>query len=193
MVLAGAAACSGQPDNSPTPSPTVSESTESFTSSPTPTSETEAASANAEALVNEYYAVLDRFGARPATDAAELESVAIDKDLDVRESQFSSWARDGWTQTGSTRLSVVEVQSVNLDNSDPSAGRVPTVEVDVCFDVSGVDVVDGSGISVVTVERPDTGWIRHTVSNRTWESDPVDGWRVSTSVDLEQPPCEATD
>jgi len=83
------------------------------------------------------------------------------------------------------------VPSVNLDNSDPAAGRVPTVQVDVCFDVTGVDVRDGSGSSVVPAGRPVTGWIRHTVSNYSWETDPTGGWRVSTSVDLKRPPCEA--
>ena len=30
---------------------------------------------------------------------------------------------------------------------DPKAGRVPTVQVDVCYDVSGVDIVDADGKS----------------------------------------------
>ena len=52
------------------------------------------------------------------------------------------------------------MQSVNLDNSDPKAGKVPTVQIDVCYDVSDVDVLDANGKSVVSPDRPDTGWIR---------------------------------
>ena len=106
--------------------------------------------------------------------------------------QFERNRRDGYVQTGTTRLAKIEVPSVNLDNSDPATGRVPAVQVDVCFDVTGVDVLDASGASVVTAERPGTGWIRHTVSNYSWDTDPTGGWRVSTSVDLERAPCEAT-
>lgn len=151
------------------------------------------AAANAEALVREYYQVLDKVATDTSVPLTELKTVAVSDELSIWEDEFVRERRDGWHQVGETRISQVEVQSVNLDNSDPSAGRVPTVEVDVCFDVSGVDVVDGSGASVITAERPDNGWIRHTVSNDSWDTDPVGGWRVSTSADLEQPPCEATD
>ena len=66
-------------------------------------------------------------------------------------------------QTGETKVVELKVQSVNLDNSDPKAGKVPTVQIDVCFDVSDVDVVDADGKSVVSPDRPDTGWIRFSV------------------------------
>lgn len=145
----------------------------------------------AEVLIRDYYELLDELGANPSGELSRLEDVAISKDLDVRRNQFTRWQRDGWVQSGSTKIAELEVTSVNLDNSDPSTGRVPAVQIDVCFDVSDVDVVDRSGASVVTAERPETGWIRHTVSNYSWDTDPLDGWRVSTSVDLEEAPCAA--
>ena len=64
---------------------------------------------------------------------------------------------------------------MNLDNSDPKAGKVPTVQIDLCFDVSEVDVVDANGKSVVSPDRPDTGWIRFLVSNYEWDADPDGG------------------
>jgi hypothetical protein len=195
VLVAALSACTGTPSDPPTSAPPTAtqapaEPTTSPSSSPSATlTDSEAAAANAEALVRNYWSALDRVGSDPSLPLETLEEVAVSKDLTVRMNQFTTWRRDGWVQSGSTELAELQVQSVNLDTS---GGRVPTVQVDVCFDVTGVDVVDGSGSSVVTAERPDTGWIRHTVSNYSWESDPSGGWRVSTSVDLEQAPCEPT-
>ncbi|WP_407343382.1 hypothetical protein [Pengzhenrongella phosphoraccumulans] len=154
-------------------------------------SETELAAANAEDLVRKYYRVIDELAIDPSRPLSELESVAISKELSIWLHQFERERRDAWHQTGATTLARLEVQSVNLDNSDPATGRVPAVQVDVCFDVTDVDVLDASGTSVVTPDRAATGWVRHTVSNYSWDTDPTDGWRVSTSVDLKQAPCVA--
>ena len=77
----------------------------------------------------------------------------------------------GQRQAGTTRVSELKVQSVNLDNSDPDAGKVPTVVIDVCWDVSKVDVLDKDGKSIVCPNRPDTGWTRYT--SRTTTSPPT--------------------
>ena len=81
---------------------------------------------------------------------------------------------------------------MNLDNSDPQAGKVPTVQIDLCFDVTDVDVVDAQGKSVVKTDRPDTGWIRFLVSNYHWDDDPDGGWRVASSQDIERTRCDAS-
>ena len=83
------------------------------------------------------------------------------------------------------------VQSVDLNNSDPKAGRAPTVQVDVCYNLTDVDVVDEDGESIVNPDRPETGWIRYFVSNYKWETDPSGAWRVATSKSLERAPCDA--
>lgn len=98
----------------------------------------------------------------------------------------------GLVQTGETRIAELVVQSVDLDNSDPKAGRVPTVQVDVCYDVSDVDVVDEDGQSIVSPERPEVGWIRYFVANYEWATDPSAAWRVANSKSLEQAPCDAS-
>jgi hypothetical protein len=194
VVLAVASACVAAPADTP-PTPTITDSPMSTTPSPStsvsPRSESELAAADAELLVHEYYRVIDELGSDPVASLSQLDGVAISKDLDSWKRQLERNRRDSYIQTGSTHLSAIEVSSVNLDNSDPATGRVPTVQVDVCFDVSDVDVLDASGASIVTAERPDTGWIRHMVSNYSWDTDPTGGWRVSTSVDLERAPCEA--
>jgi hypothetical protein len=85
----------------------------------------------------------------------------------------------------------LDVQSVNLDNSDPSASKVPTIQIDVCWDVSKVDVVDSAGKSIVSKSRPDIGWTRLTVANYDYVIDPQKGWRVATGQDLKKAPCAA--
>ena len=95
-------------------------------------------------------------------------------------------------QVGDTKIAKLDVQSVNLDNTDPSAGKVPTVQIDVCWDVSGVDVVDATGKSIVSSSRPDTGWTRLTVANYHYAANPTTGWRVATGQDLKKDPCDAS-
>jgi hypothetical protein len=84
------------------------------------------------------------------------------------------------------------VQAVSLDNSDPSAGKVPTVTVDACWDVSNADLIDQSGKSMVSPSRANTGWTRYTVANYHWSESPSSGWRIATSQDLKQTSCAAS-
>jgi hypothetical protein len=98
----------------------------------------------------------------------------------------------GLRQVGATRIKTLRVQSVNLDNSEPSAGKVPTVTIDVCWDVSGADLVDKSGKSVVKPGRAETGWARYTVANYHWSENPSGGWRIATSQDLKKTSCAAS-
>ena len=85
-------------------------------------------------------------------------------------------------QVGDTKIVKLKVQSISLDRS-------ATALVDVCWDVSGVDIVDADGKSAVSPDRKDVGWTRFTVTNDKWDTAPVDGWRVSGGSDLEKAPC----
>ncbi len=69
---------------------------------------------------------------------------------------------------------------------------MPTVVIDVCWDVSKVDVLDKSGKSIVSPTRPNTGWTRYTVANYVYAADPTSGWRVATGQDLKKTPCAAS-
>tara|TARA_B100000678_G_C18183255_1_gene492061 strand:- start:685 stop:1299 length:615 start_codon:yes stop_codon:yes gene_type:complete len=160
-------------------------------SSPTPTSPSESATAAATATVNDYYAIRNQLRRDPEQPLSMLKSVAISTELATQQTLFKRERKQGLHQTGETKVVELEVQSVNLDNSDPQAGKVPTVQIDVCFDVSGVDVLDADGKSVVTPDRPDTGWIRYSVANYEWDSDPDGAWRVASSQDIERTPCDA--
>jgi hypothetical protein len=191
------AAVSGCADNDADPAPTRpsnSSPTESMepTGTASPTSPNDAATADATAAMTDYYAVLDGLRADRASDLKKLETVAIGAQLNAVQTLVERQRDQGQRQTGTTAISELKVQSVTLDNSDPDAGKVPTVVIDVCWDVSKVDVLDKSGKSIVSPNRPDTGWTRYTVANYDYAADPSGGWRVATGQDLRQTPCAAS-
>lgn len=173
-------------------SPTPSSSTPTPTATATPPSDTELASEAASATLRKYYDVRNQLRQNPSRPLSLLDQVAISTELAAQKNLFKKERKQGLHQVGATKVAELEVQSVNLDNSDPKAGKVPTVQIDLCFDVSKVDVVDADGKSVIRPDRPDTGWIQFLVSNYEWETDPDAGWRVASSKDIERTPCEAS-
>ena len=189
LLLVALAACT---EDKGVPTPSLTTSAPAVTTSPTPPTESQVASAAAEAKVREYYVVRNRLRQDPSQPLASLKGVAISTELTAQQRVFKNARRDGIHQTGDTTLTELKIQAVNLDNSDPKAGKVPVVQVDVCYDVSGVDLLDKDGKSVVSPGRPDSGWIRHTVANYEWESNPGGAWRVASSQDLEKSPCAAS-
>jgi hypothetical protein len=142
--------------------------------------------------VQNYFTVVDDLRSDPATGLKQLNAVATSAQLNAVETLIRRQRGEGQRQTGTTTISDLKVQSVNLENSDPDAGKVPTVVIDVCWDVSKVDVLDKSGKSIVSPARPDIGWTRYTVANYDYAADPTGGWRVATGQDLKQAPCAAS-
>ena len=183
-------------DGSPAPSPTsTSPSSPSESPSPTttrsPASESEEAAADAEAVVRDYYAVVDELRSDPASDLVGLDAVASSIALSSLQRMVERERGDGWHQTGRTKIVTIDLQGVELNNTDADGAVAPLVLLDVCIDVSGVDVLDANGSSVAAAGHPTTGWERQTVINHDRENDPVGGWRVSTSETLGRQPCEA--
>lgn len=190
-VLAAVAACGGNvagpPSTTPTSTPT---STPTFaTTTASPISPSAQASGEAEATVRKYYAVLDELGGDPKSDLSKLGSVATSTQLSAMRTVLRRQHERRERQTGSLVVAKLKVQSVNLDNSDPSAGKVPAVVIDVCWDVSKVDVLSAKGTSIISANRPDRGWTRLTVANYKYAHNPHGGWRVATGQDLKQAPC----
>ena len=190
LLLVAGTSCADD-DGDPTDPRSNPPASSPSSSSPTPTSPSESATAAATATVNDYYAIRNQLRRDPTQPLSRLKSVAISTELTTQQTLFKRERKQGLHQTGETKVVELQVQSVNLDNSDPQAGKVPTVQIDVCFDVSGVDVLDADGKSVVTPDRPDTGWIRYSVANYQWDSDPDGAWRVASSQDIERTPCDA--
>ena len=164
----------------------------STTSTPSPPTDSELAAEAASAVLRKYYDVRNQLRQDPARPLALLDDVAIATELAAHKNLFRNERKQGLHQIGDTLVAELEVQSVNLNNSDPKVGKVPTVQIDLCFDVSDVDVVDADGKSVVSPDRPDTGWIQFLVSNYQWDTEPESGWRVASSKDIERMPCEAS-
>ena len=192
LVLAAVTACGHggtDPSADPTPSPTQTSSPAPVATSSAPASPTELAAAQATQKVRDYYAMLDRLGQHPQSSLKPLHGVAISTELAAARNFLLGQHQRGERQIGSLNLLAVTVQSVNLDDSDPVDGHVPTVVIDVCHDVSGTDVVDKSGKSVVLTTRPVRAWTRWTVANYQFKKHPSDGWRVASGKDLTRTPC----
>lgn len=190
-IAMGGCASDGN-DPAATPTPTSSSSSPAPTAtSPTPQSDSEIASEAASAVLRKFYDLRNQLRQDPSQPLTLLDDVAISTELAAQKQLFKKEREQGLHQTGETKVVELEVQSVNLDNSDPKVGKVPTVQIDLCFDVSGVDVIDKDGKSVISPDRPDTGWIQFLVSNYQWDTDPDGSWRVASSQDIERTPCEA--
>ena len=188
-IAVGGCASDGN-DPAASPSPSLS-SPAPTTATTTPPSDSEVASEAASAVLRKFYEVRNELRQDPSQPVTLLDDVAISTQLAAQQQLFKKERKQGLHQTGETKIAELEVQSVNLDNSDPKAGKVPTVQIDVCLDVSGVDVIDKDGKSVISPDRPDTGWIQYLVSNYQWDTDPDGGWRVASGQDIERTPCEA--
>jgi len=139
--------------------------------------------------MHRYYAVLDSVRQRKKEPISRLASVMTSTELTTERRLVMRERQQGDRQVGSTRIAALTVQAVNLDNSDPSAGKVPTVTIDVCWDVSKVDVRGPTGHSIVLPSRPDRAWTRFIVANYHWSTDRSGGWRVADGSDLKKPPC----
>lgn len=194
LLLAGSAGCAtDEATPAPTPANTPSpESPEAMASSSADVSPSQIAADSASDLVRRYYVVRDDLRHDPSLALDALEAVTTSTELDAQEALFERERQRGLAQTGDTVIGDLRVQAVNLDNSDPGAGKAPTVQVDVCWDVSEVDILDANGESIVSSDRPDSGWIRYSVVNHTWDADRTGGWRVATSHDLERTACAAS-
>ncbi len=192
LLLVAVTACAddgNDPSTNPSSPPSSSAPT---TATPTPPSDSEVASEAASAVLRRFYDVRNQLRQDPSQPLTLLDDVAISTQFAAQKQLFKKEREQGLHQTGDTKVVELEVQSVNLDNSDPKAGKVPTVQIDLCVDVSGVDVVDKDGKSVISPDRPDTGWTQYLVSNYQWDSDPEGGWRVASGRDIERTPCDAS-
>ena len=189
--VAALAAVSSCTDSKPGGPPSTGSAPASNTPAPTQTSDTEVASGAAVDVVRSYFRVLDDLRQDRGKSLQGLSMVAVSTQLITQRRLLETERAKKLHQVGETALPDVKVEAVNLDNSDPEAGKVPTVTVDVCWDVSDADLVDTSGKSVVSPERVDVGWTRYSVANYEYQTDPVTGWRVASGKDLQQPPCDA--
>lgn len=171
MVAASTSACTGNDPPDP-PSTTTASPT---TTTPSPEDQ---AIAEATPVVHDYYRVMDELASDPTMDLARLEEVTISAGLGEAKTEIVFGRSKGYRSVGTTELVSVNPTDVTLEfkpNDQPP--DIPTVSFDVCYDVSGVDVVDATGKSVVLPERPEQALTRLAVSNYDWPA--PEGWKVS--------------
>ncbi|MFC8797121.1 hypothetical protein ACFT2C_05275 [Promicromonospora sp. NPDC057138] len=192
MALLTVSGCTASAtDPTPTPSATTTTSAPpSVSPKPSPTTESELAAASAEALAHEYYRITDAVAADP-TNLKPLKTVATSAELIRLRNTFGPWEDDGWHKTGTIQVIDLTTQSVSFDDSGQGSNAGPTVQIDVCYDVADVDVVDASGESQVDANRPDRAWERLWISNPDYDDDPESGWLVADRKTLEREPCAA--
>ena len=81
-------------------------------------------------------------------------------------------------------MASVSVVSVDLE---PEPGGYPTVVLQACIDVSGLDVVDGSGNSLVSPERVDRTRSTVTLYQLEATSERPAGWYITEATSLGEP------
>lgn len=187
ILLVALTSCSDdadEPGAAPPPTPTSQSPTASPSDEPS-ASPSEKAAKDAEAKVREYYALVDLLRQEPKRSAKRLEAVASSVQLTAQKAFLAGQRKAGNRQVGDTKVVEVKVQSVALD-------ELPTVVVDVCWDVSDGDVLNRQGESIVSPDRKSIGWTQLYVTNYSWDKDPEGGWRVAGGSDLEKAPCTAS-
>lgn len=113
------------------------------------------AAAAAEARYREYLAVDNAIGQGGYTSSAPYDTVTVAPQRLTSETRFrqtKAAAGIGGRLLGNTELASLTITSVDLT---PEPGGYPKVVLQACVDVSGTDVVDKSGVSVVSAERVD--------------------------------------
>lgn len=148
VVLALGLFAAGCTKSEPQPTPTPPSTSQSATvsPSPTPTPTIPASEAAAIARARGYVAMLDKLSSNPKATLDELSTEARGKAADKWRQILLDDRSAGHRQTGSTKLTLI---SAKVGSSDQRWA------VTMCLDVSGVDVVDRDGKSVVAKNRPD--------------------------------------
>lgn len=139
----------GEPQT-PTPSTSASPASPTPTPSPTPspTPTTDPAQAAQETVVR-YFHVLDTLLQDPELPGDELGEVATGEARTVNLRRINTYRGKEHVQEGDVVLRGISSGIPKGDSGEQA------VSVQVCVDVSDVDVVDGNGKSVVEASRPD--------------------------------------
>jgi len=121
---------------------------------PSPTAEPifasdEEALAAAEEAYAAYLAVSDQILQDGGLEPDRLLHVATEKLYADAIGGFDKFASNGWRAVGSTAFDSLQLQS--YDASAPPGE--PLVVIYACVDLSGIDVIDSSGVSVVSATR----------------------------------------
>lgn len=144
------------PAAAPTASPTPTESTAPSTPTPAPSDselapDEAAAAQEAEQSLVSLVQLGNEVGADPTASLDGIEELASGFVLGEIQALAAERAQLGYTQTGEAKVTSVTVDDVDL------GGRPPSLTLDVCVDVSDIDVLDADGTSLsANMYLPDT-------------------------------------
>jgi hypothetical protein len=139
LSIAALASCSSDPGEMPVPSPSVT---------PVFASEEEALAA-AEKLYGDYVAYANALGQSGWADPSGFEEYVRGEALEEELETATSFRNKGWIQVGDATFDTLQLQQL-----EDAGERYVAISIYVCSDVSTVDVIDPTGASVVSADRP---------------------------------------
>ena len=177
----------GDEPEGPTPAPViVNEPAEPDPVEPPVTQTPEdVAAAEAQERYREFLRIDDQIGQDGYQSSARYDEVLVSPQRSIQELAFrQAQELPDARLVGNKELASLSVVSVDLK---PEPGGYPTVVLQACVDVSGVDVVDGSGNSLVSPERRDR--TRSTVTLYQLEATPERpaGWYITEATARGEP------
>ena len=146
LTLLGALSLAGC---APAPAPQASE-TNGPTEAPVFASDEEALAAATEAYAA-YLAMSDQILAEGGADPERIRAFTTERLADIEMEGFANVRSSGFRSVGESQFSELALQ----DQGKPGKAGRGMLSAYVCSDVSGVDVVDANGESVVKDVRPD--------------------------------------
>jgi hypothetical protein len=132
----------------PTGTPSASPSA---TATPVFASDAEALAA-AEKAYAAYLKVSDEIAQDGGKDPERINAVSTGALTKDDLAGFATFSAKGWRSVGLSKIRSIVLQSADLGSTSSAMDVVTTY---VCEDVSGVDVLDSDGASVVSSSRPD--------------------------------------
>ncbi|PXA70683.1 hypothetical protein [Cryobacterium arcticum] len=136
LLLLPVSACAAEPTPAPTSAPP--------TAAPVFATDEEALAAAEEAYAN-YLSRSSAIAHGGGVDAQLMTEVATGEALETEIGSFEEMSKAGTVGVGELQFDTLTVQSLDLSSGSLSAY--------VCLDVSGSDVVDGSGVSTLSEGR----------------------------------------
>lgn len=181
LAVIALAACQPSP-SAPSQTPTSTSTSSHPSPSITSTSPEDVAISDAEKVVKNYFFVSDTALQAPDNfNPEDLKKVAITTALADAQNLFEATKKQGLHQTGATIIESMTNPRVDLkEDAATTPPTVPLVQLDVCYDVSKLNIVDGAGKSIVPAERKARGVARVGVAKY-----PGNPWLVAF-VDYEE-------
>ena len=132
------------------PTPTPTPSTSAATDAPVFASDEEALAAATEAYAG-FLMMSDQILKDGGSNPERIREYASDELAMVEMKGYTDTQTKGLRSTGGSQFSNITIQAID----ETQGNKLAVVTVYLCSDVSAVDVIDASGTSVVSPNRPD--------------------------------------